>query len=437
MKLVLNILSRLKSMPELRKLSGNAFWSIFGTASAKFIVLLAGIACANVLGTEGFGELGLVRSTVNTFVVLGTAGIGITATKYIAQHKKSNPDLAQRVFSLTSCFSLTLGILISGAVCICADYICSEYIGHSEIVTSLQIGALLIFVTIINSVVSGALAGFENFKAIAGNTFISSVVESGFIVTGAYYYGAWGAILGFSLGIGILLILNLVSLSKSFSAHGLSFFNFHFCREDWRILVSFSLPAALSSLLVAPSYWVVRTMLARFNGLSELGIYEAADQWRVIILFVPAALSNIVMPSLARHVHSTQIGEYKRMLKLNLIINGLVSSALSLIVILCSSYLMLIYGDGFEDSSILILVALSTVFSSIATVVGVSIMSRGRVWIGFAYNLLWSCMFVGGTYLFLSLGYGAIGLAWALVISYALHTIIQSIYLYNILRKYE
>ena len=73
------LIQRLKTSDIAHRMASGAFWSFTGTALGKFIVLLTGIVCARILGKEVFGQLGIVRSTIGMFIVLGTSGIGVTA----------------------------------------------------------------------------------------------------------------------------------------------------------------------------------------------------------------------------------------------------------------------------------------------------------------------------------------------------------------------
>ena len=79
------IRNRYKESPVLKRIANGAFWSLTGIALAKFLVLVAGILCARILGASHFGELGIVRSTIGMFVVIGASGLGYTANKYIAE----------------------------------------------------------------------------------------------------------------------------------------------------------------------------------------------------------------------------------------------------------------------------------------------------------------------------------------------------------------
>ena len=73
------LIDRIKDSDIARRISKGAFWSFTGTALGKFFVLLTGIVCARILGKEGFGELGIIRSTLGMFIILG-AGVSILRT---------------------------------------------------------------------------------------------------------------------------------------------------------------------------------------------------------------------------------------------------------------------------------------------------------------------------------------------------------------------
>lgn len=50
--LLRQIQDRLKTSDVMSRMASGAFWSFTGTAFAKFIVLVAGIWCARILGQE-------------------------------------------------------------------------------------------------------------------------------------------------------------------------------------------------------------------------------------------------------------------------------------------------------------------------------------------------------------------------------------------------
>lgn len=413
----------------VKRIANGAFWSLVGTAVAKAILLLSSIALAHILGVAKYGELGLVRSTVNMFVCLGTVGMGVTATKYISQYLQKDNILVSKIIKLTSLFAFISGVIIAFIIYLFSDPIAQYTSQTVNISAEIKIGTVILCATVMNGAINGILSGFEDFKHIAVNTFASSIIESILIIAGAYYYGVVGALLGYGLGTFSLLLLNILSSSKNLKRNGINISSANLKIEDFKILYKFSLPAALSSFLVAPTFWIIRTLIVKFDGMASLGIYEMADQWKIIILFIPSALSNIVLPILSSKTSDDTKKDFNKALKYNLILNFITTFVLALIILCFSTLITKAYGNGFNNVIPLILLAFSTCFSSIASVFGIAIISKGKVWTGLLFNLLWAIIFVSTSYISLLMGYGVNGVAMALISSYIIHSITQSIYI--------
>ena len=410
-------------------MASGAIWSFTGTALAKFIVLVAGILCARILTQAEYGEFGMVRSTINTFVVFGMAGIGLTATKYISEYKRTHQSKISGVYILTNGFALLTGILITLLIYYLAPYLAVTTLNAPHLERAIQLGAVLLFFTVLNSAQNGTLAGLENFKAIALNTLWGSIAESILMLVGAYYAGVMGAILGYGCGFIVLYICNHLSIRKSFKHLNIKIVFSSFNREYLKLLYKFTLPAALSSFMVMPTFWIVRTMLVNKCGFEELAIYEAADQWKVIILFIPTAISQVVLPILSGLTTEDNQKQYWKVLRINLFLNAGIAFVIAVIVSCCSPLIMSFYGSGYADCSVLIVLSFSTVFSTIANIVGLSISSRSKMWIGFFFNLIWAIMFIGLVLTFFQLNTNARSVGLALFASYFLHSIFQSIYI--------
>jgi O-antigen/teichoic acid export membrane protein len=416
-----------------RRMAVGAFWSFTGTALAKFLVLVAGIFCARFLGKQGYGEFGMVRSTISLFVTIGFAGLGLTATKYISEYRNTAKERIGSIIYLTRGFALLMGILITTIVLLISPYLASDVLEVPHLVDDLRVGALLLFVTVINGAQVGVLSGFEDFRSIALNTLWGSIAECSFMLLGAWFYGVFGAVLGYGVGFAVLYLFNRFSINRRLTLEGISVSSSNFNKTDLSLLYKFSLPAALSSIMVVPTYWIVRSMLVCHNGFEELAIYEVADHWKIIILFIPSAISQVVLPIL-----SSSLGDGKdkfwKILKMNIFLNAGGALVLALLISLSSSYIMDLYGNGYDDTSTLIILAISTIFNSIATVVGLSIYSRAKMWTGATFNFLWAMMVVGFSYWFISINLGAVGVALSILAAYVIHSMLQLIYVSRISR---
>ena len=88
-----------------KRMMSGAFWSFTGTALGKFFVFLTGILCARILGKEQFGELGMVRSTIGMFIIVGAGGIGVTATRFISLYRRDQQAHAASSYKLSTSFA--------------------------------------------------------------------------------------------------------------------------------------------------------------------------------------------------------------------------------------------------------------------------------------------------------------------------------------------
>ena len=76
-----------------------AVWSIIGGLFSRGLSILTFIIVARILGDNLYGQLGIIRSTTNMFIVFASFGLGVTATKYIAQLSENQKNKTSKVES--------------------------------------------------------------------------------------------------------------------------------------------------------------------------------------------------------------------------------------------------------------------------------------------------------------------------------------------------
>lgn len=404
-----------------------AFWSLAGSFVSQGLMLLASIVVARILGKTGYGELGMIRSTVNMFTLFAGFGLGITATKYVAEFFKKDKIRTGKIIGLSILFAGSMGAIIAIILLIAAPIIALRTINAPQLVNEIRLSAIMLFFSSLNGVQTGTLAGYEAFKTIAKVNIIAGISALPIQIGFTLIFGLSGSVIGFGLNFLILWVLNFIAVRKE-SQHAGVIINFKEAWSEWPILYKFSLPALLSGILVTPVIWACNAMLVNQpHGYEEMALFDAANQWRNIVLFIPAALSQIALPLLSSSVNNQIL--FNRILKLNVSINFIISLVMALCISLLSTFIMKIYGAGFiEGKGILIIMTFSTVLISINNVIGQAIAGKGRMWIGLILNLNWGILLLSFTHFFLKLGYGAKGLAYSLLIAYFCHTIVQTIF---------
>src|SRR5258706_5558950 len=95
------------------RVAGGALWSIGGAGIMNALTTASSVVCARLLGSTRFGELAILLSTVNFFLVIGSAGLGMTASRYVGGHRNADPVRAGGIIGLCSATALAVGLGIA------------------------------------------------------------------------------------------------------------------------------------------------------------------------------------------------------------------------------------------------------------------------------------------------------------------------------------
>lgn len=430
-----NTLSQIKERILLSTLASRfalgAFWSLISAIISRGLTLLASILIARILGQTGYGELGMIQSTVGTIGVFAGLGLGMTSTRYVADYRFTDPAKAGRVLALLSLTSLLTASAVAILLMLGASVLAVRTLNAPHLSLPIGIGAGLVFFGVLNGVQTGALAGFEAFRTIARVNLLVGLISFPLVIVCTWIWGISGAVVGLVLSLAANWLLNNYALRKECANVGISY-EYTNSLEERALLWKFTLPAALSSFLVAPITWFSNILLIRqTNGYAEMGIFSAGQLWQSAILFLPTSLAPLVLATLSSTHHDNNDQNYWRMVKLSFVINGIIAGGIALFVSLFSRTIMSFYGPTFSNGwMVLTLLAITAFLIAEINVIGQVIASSASMWWGFLMNFLWAIAFVGFSLLWIK-PYGAVGLANAYIASYLCHLGWTSFYLFR------
>jgi O-antigen/teichoic acid export membrane protein len=412
-----------------KRLISGAFWSLVGGIVSRVLMLFAFIIVARMLGQETYGEFGIIRATTNMFVIFAGFGLGMTATKHIAEYKNSNPERASRILTLSALFAIGTASLVAITVFFSSSWLATNTINAPHLANELKVGAFILWVSAINGAQTGVLIGFEAFRTIAKINIIVGFFSIMSLITCTYVGGLHGAVLALALNISINWIINNYAIRQELKKYNMSIFTTDWWKER-SVLWKFSLPATLGGLMVSPVIWLTTALLVNQpNGYNEMGIFDAANQWFMAILFIPGLIGKIVLPLLSNLNGDNKNVQYTKVLKFSIIVNGGIALIVAIVISSISPWILGSYGTGFEQGyMVLVYLAFSAVLVSINNVVGQIITSKGKMWTGLFFNVLWALAMVLFSWYFIMRGLGAEGLAIAYLLSYGLHSVWQIIY---------
>jgi O-antigen/teichoic acid export membrane protein len=417
-----NRLAWLEASPLGARLVSGAFWILLGTGLARGWSLLASMAVARLLGTEEFGQLGVIQSTVGVFSAFAGLGLGLTATKHVAEFRQSDPVQAGRILNLSFRVAVFSGLALAVVMAVLAGPLAQHTLGAPQLEGLLRISAIMILLGALNGAQTGALTGFEAFKSIALVNLRTGLASCVLLVLGVLLAGVIGAVWSLVATLGVNCLLNHYALRAETRRAGVPRTGIGVA--EWRLLWTFSLPAMLCSVMIVPVNWVgVTFLIHQPDGYSEMGWFNAANQWRNAILFVPQALAGIALPALASLRLSNERQQYAKVFWSNVLLIGSVALGIALLVIAASGWIMQSYGAAFIPGRMtLILLALSAVVMAVNQVLGADMISHGRMWAGLFCNSVWAGSFLGLAW-WLVPHHGARGLALAILGAYPIHSV--------------
>lgn len=427
-------LKRIENSPTGYRLARGTFWSIGGAILSRGLMLTASILVARILGRNEYGELGMIRTTVNMFGVIAGFGLGLTATKYVAEFRTKDPDKAGRILGLSGLFAAVTAGLMAIILFIFAPWLSEITINAPQLAGILRIGAIILFFNALNGAQTGALAGFEAYKTIAKVNIFVGIISFPILILGAYLGGLTGSVWALSINLIINWLLNHIAVRKEAKKNSVPF-TFKNCIHERSILWKFSLPAALGSCLVGPVNWACCAMLVnKPEGYSEMGIFSAANQWFNILLFLPSMIGGVILPVLSDQLGRNNIKASIKTLIISVKINLLIVAPLVLIASITSPYIMSLYGDDFVNGwPTFIVVMFTALLLAVQRPVGQIISASGRMWTGLSMNGGWALVFIITTYLLTN--YGSFGLASARAFAYLIHSLWTLIFAIWFIRK--
>ena len=194
----------------------SAFWGSLRAVVSRGLTLASSIAAGRILGTNGFGELGMIQSTQGLFGVLVGAGMGLAATKFVAEHSASDLAKAERYTGFAIFVAVASGAVLAPLFFFFAGLIANRVVHAPHLEKEFEVSTGLLFLGAINGVQTGAIIGLGNFRTVA----ILNIVRGGalcvFSVVGIVLFGVMGGVIGLVLTELVAVLANHKALTRLF-----------------------------------------------------------------------------------------------------------------------------------------------------------------------------------------------------------------------------
>lgn len=410
----------------------NAFWALSSSLTSRFLTLLSLLFIARILGQDEYGALGMIRSTTMTFASFAGLGLGLTSTKFVSEFNNNRPEKVQKIIGLTYTIALLSGSLFLLIFFGLAEAVASGIMSRAELANELRVGAFILFFATVIGVQTGIASGLESFKTIALSNFAGGIISFPIMILLTYSFGTIGAVFGLCINQVLICTFLHLLLKKVFNEKKIRLvLSVTKIPQDFALLWQFTMPAFFATLTPVVVLWLANTwILKNPEGYKNLAVIDVANQWKEIIMYLPAILSSSILPILSSISAEKNPDSHQKVMRLYYWMMLVISVTVILPVALLAKQILILYGfsPSQTDAWVLILYCISTIFLMISSGLGQLLISRSKMWQGLLLNFVWGVINLGLTYYFLSINLGSLGLALAFFISYAIYTIGMYVY---------
>ena len=406
------------------RMASGTFWTLVGSVIAQGAGVLGSIFSARILGKVGFGELGMIRSTVLMFGVLAGTGLGMAATKYVSEFRVKDPIKAGRMIGLFINTAFILGGIVTLICLILATPLAKLAMNAPNLAGALKVGCLLLLLNTLNGVQLGAVCGFEAFRTLSQVVVLDGIFSLVLIPAGAFFYGVTGAVGGSVMAALLGFIVKQWAMNKECKRASIRVL-YRNISAELPALWKFVLPAVLVGLGLQPFEWLSRLMLVRQpNGYAELGVFTAVFAWAQLIVFLPGQISSTIMPILSNSLADCQITQLRKVVVSSQLLVFAIAVITAVPLALLTPYILRAYGSDFLSGRFTLLTMIGAYVVCVAALITRSFFAASnRMWWQTIHTILWGILLVIGCKFLIHLG--GLGLAFSYLGAYIIFTALQ------------
>ncbi|MCH7315768.1 hypothetical protein [Acinetobacter sp. ANC 3882] len=396
----------------------NMIYSVFFSVFSRLGLLVLTFIAVKYLPTIEYGEFSYFLNILNTFILIATAGCGVSTNIAFSKNYKSNESYCYNVLGFN-----VLVILILSFFLWLFFLLFYFFVESSISITLIAILSFLLFVfSNINLLIESVYMGIGDFKQLALNSIlilILTVSLSYFMISNYYIWGALISYFGYKF---ISFFLNMAKIRISCK-------KIKYNLNSVEGIVNFKeigLPSLMSSLMVAPVISLSITIALMFTSYKEMAYFNWVYQIYLVAIFIPSTLGGFFL-----HKLSNSISTINQTVKKLVLLNFFFSIAVVFILFFLKKYILTYAGEDFiiHASSVYNFMLLAVVFYSLNSVFSSVWPSFKKAWVGFFLNFIWAFSILIVTFLG-SKHWGVDALAIAFFSSYLILFIVQFILYY-------
>ncbi|MBD3426747.1 MAG: oligosaccharide flippase family protein [Candidatus Omnitrophica bacterium] len=268
------------------------FWRNIQTFGKKFYFLLVFFYSAKILEPADFGTLNYFLAIVGLLVVFCDFGFSVSASKYVAEYKATDPDRLRKTFTSVSVVILAIASLISIALISIGGYLFGDNLKYALLLIP------FLFLAPLTAILDGLYRGTRRFRQLSIINIIAICTSMAIALPLIKTYALVGTILSIN-SLYIFLTLGMTFFSKNIS--------FSVDRNITKEVSRYAVYIGLASLAYYMYTRVDILILKQFGYVTEIGYYAIVNSLFGIILIPSTMLGQVIAP---RTSTKSALGEF-------------------------------------------------------------------------------------------------------------------------------
>lgn len=326
---------------------------MIGQISSTLITAIAIIIVARFLGSTNYGQITIAMIPISIAGLFIDLGINGALIKYLAQYRSEGRIWEANSFlkaGLT--INILAGSILTALIFISSEYLAKQVFHQPEIQVLIQISSLNLLALSLLNTARSIFIGYERMKLVSLMVIIQSIIKSVLSPLLVFFgYGALGAATGHTAAILVTGIVGVTIIQFTYLKQRTEITStINFIKAS-KTLLSYGAPLFLSLIINGSIMQIYNFLMALNVTPSEVGNYQAATNFPVLIAFFTLPIVTVLFPlfsKIPRSDNGQLASVYRNAVKYSALIIVPVTSVL---ILLSDPIVQIIYGSSYVHTS--------------------------------------------------------------------------------------
>ncbi|MBC8274636.1 MAG: flippase [Chloroflexi bacterium] len=326
---------------------------MIGQVSSTLITAIAIIIVARFLGSTNYGQITIAMVPISIAGLFIDLGINGALIKYLAQYRSEGRILEANSFLKAG---LTINILASSIltalIYLSSGYLAKQVFHQPEIQVLIQVSSINLIAQSLFNTARSIFVGYERMNLVSLLVVVQSITKSFLSPVLVYLgYGALGAVTGHTAAILVAGVVGVVIVQLTYLKQGMGRESSIKFVEASKTLLSYGAPLFLSIIIGGSIMHIYNFLMALNVTPSEVGNYQAATNFPVLISFFTIPIVTVLFPLFSKIPQSDKgqlAAVYRNAVKYSALITVPITSVL---ILLSDPIVQIIYGSTYDQTS--------------------------------------------------------------------------------------